>query len=350
MSSSEPSGNARSRSVRLDELNDKARRFWADWRQEEARLAALTDAVAFVTEANGLLHRHCPDVVVELDGEPANGALVFSANGIIEHFPQVLALVAEAAEGTQRSVVCFRQRVGSPDQFAVRMGGVDLRAQDILVRCEEWHGLPALEMALAAPPKEEDRETAQRLALIMLDHVLGEWDAVVKVGVLDFADNVPPDTVPLNRLPEKLDELWKALGRDALYPEPEWEFAAYQCDEDEAAGRDALVLLRNESANGLLGRADMGWVVSIRCSINGEEALTAAYQLQDELDAEAAHRQQGIVTLSVTNLTRGERTVFAATGEPERLMPKAQELCERFAQLGPQADCEYDPNWRHYRF
>ncbi|OAM30878.1 hypothetical protein A7P95_02450 [Eikenella longinqua] len=350
MSSSESGGNARSYRVRLDELNANARCFWADWQQEEARLAALADAVAFVTEANELLQRHCPEVVVELDGEPANGALVFSANGVIARFPQVLALVAEAAEGTQRSVVCFRQRVGASEQFAIRMNGVDLRAADILVRCEEWQGLPALEMAFAAPPKEEDKAAVQHLAIIMLDHVLGEWDAVVKVGALDFVDAVPPDAVPLNRLPEKLDEVWKALGRDALYPEPEWEFAAYQCDEDEEAGRDALVLLRNESANGLLGRADMGWVVSVQCSIDGEEGLTAAYQLQDELDAEAAHQQQGIVTLSVTNLTRGERTVFAATGEPERLAAKAQEICARFAQLKPQVDCEYDPNWRHYRF
>ncbi len=350
MSTSGQNETVRSRSVRLEELSANARRFWADWQQQEARLAALPDAVAFVTEANELLHRHCPDVVVELDGQPADGALVFSANGMLSSFPQVLSLTATAAEATQRSVLCFRQRVGASEQFAIHMNGVDLQVSDILVRCEEWQGMPALEMAFAAPPSAERKETAQHLAIIMLDHVLGEWDSVVKVGTLDFVETVPSDAVPLHRLPEKLDAVWKALGRDALYPEPEWEFAAYQCDEDEEAGRDALVLLRNESANGLLGRADMGWVVSVRCEIDGEEALAAAYQLQDELDAEAGHRQQGIITLSVTNLTRGERTVFAATGEPERLMEKARELCQRFAQLKPQADCEYDPNWRHYRF
>ena len=140
------------------------------------------------------------------------------------------------------------------------------------------------------------------------------------------------------------------MGRDALYPEPEWQNTAYQRDEDEDKEQDALVLLRNESANGLLGRADMGWCVSVRCEINGEDELMAAYRLQDEFDAEACHQQQGIGTIAVTNLTRGERTIFAATGEPEHLMAKAQALCEQFAELKPQAACEYDPSWRHYRF
>ena len=334
----------------LSEWQDNAHCFWTVWRREEARFAALEDPVAFVTEANNLLHEYCPGVVVELEGQPADGALVFSANGDLEHFPQVLALIATAAESTERSVLCFRQRLGSPEQFAIRMGGVEMQAADILVRCEEWRGLPALDVAFAKPPKAEDLETSQRLALIMLDHVLGEWDAVVKVGALDFVEAVPPEAVPLHRLPEKLDEVWKALGRDALYPEPEWQYTAYQRDEDEENEQDALVLLRNESANGLLGRADMGWCVSVRCEINGEDALMAAYRLQDEFDAEACHQQQGIGTIAVTNLTRGERTIFAATGEPERLMAKAQALCGQFAELKPQAVCEYDPSWRHYRF
>ena len=228
----------------LREWQDNAHCFWMVWRREEARLAALEDPVAFVTEANNLLHEYCPGVVVELEGPPADGALVFSANGDLEHFPQVLALIATAAESTERSVLCFRQRLGSPEQFAIRMGGVEMQAADILVRCEEWRGLPALDVAFAKPPKAEDLETSQRLALIMLDHVLGEWDAVVKVGALDFVEAVPPEAVPLHRLPEKLDEVWKALGRDAFYPEPEWQYTAYQRDEDEENEQDYLAMYR----------------------------------------------------------------------------------------------------------
>ena len=92
----------------LSEWQDNAHCFWTVWRREEARLAALEDPVAFVNEANNLLHEYCPGVVVELEGPPADGALVFSANGDLEHFPQVLALIATAAESTERSVLCFR--------------------------------------------------------------------------------------------------------------------------------------------------------------------------------------------------------------------------------------------------
>ena len=44
----------------LREWQDNALCFWTVWRREEARLAALEDPVAFVTEANNLLHEYCP--------------------------------------------------------------------------------------------------------------------------------------------------------------------------------------------------------------------------------------------------------------------------------------------------
>lgn len=344
----EPTADENPYRRRLDELRDNAGRFWAEWQQAEERLSKLSDAQEFVGAANELLHRHCPGVLVELGGQTADGALVFSANGVLEHFPQVQALAE--APATQRQVSVFRQRLGMAEQFGIRMGGVGLQTDDILVHCEAWNGMPALEIAFAKPFTGEKRQTAQHMFLIMLDHVLGEWDAVVKVGAVDFVDEEPPEAVPLHRLPEKLDGVWKALGRNALYPQPEWSFRAYQCDEDEEAGRDAMVLLRNESANGLLGRADMCWCVSVACEISDEDALVEAYRLQDEFDAAACYQQQGINTLAVTNLSRGVRTVYAATGEPECLLEKVQAVCAQFAHLKAQADCEYDPSWRHYRF
>ncbi len=53
--------------AQIHALRQNARRFWAAWQAEEARLAQLGD-IAFVEQANDLLHQFCPDCIVELDG------------------------------------------------------------------------------------------------------------------------------------------------------------------------------------------------------------------------------------------------------------------------------------------
>ena len=123
----------------LSEWQDNAHCFWTVWRREEARLAALEDPVAFVNEANNLLHEYCPGVVVELEGPPADGALVFSANGDLEHFPQVLALIATGMMDTPRTtlVAAVVQRgqlhwvhCGDSRMYVVRGGQLLKRTRD----------------------------------------------------------------------------------------------------------------------------------------------------------------------------------------------------------------------------
>ena len=96
-------------------LRQNARRFWAVWQAEKARLAQLGD-IDFVEQVSELLHQFCPDCIVELDSiAPASGelpSLVFSANGIREHFPQVQAL-AELAQTQRYQVRAFRSPQGS---------------------------------------------------------------------------------------------------------------------------------------------------------------------------------------------------------------------------------------------
>lgn len=335
--------------ARLAELQQNARAFWADWQREEARLSSLPP-VELVEEGNALLQRHCPDVVLELEGAAggADGAvLVFSGNGVRGHFPQVQAL-AETAQTQRYGVRAFRSRTsGHAPEFGIRMDGFELSAGDVRVQCESWRGLAALEIGFAKEIDAERLPHAQNMAFIMLDHVVGEWDAAVKIGAVDFVDAPPEGAVPLHELPAKLDQVWRGLGRSGLYPEPEWQYGTYQVEEDEA--QDALVLVRNESASALLGRADMAWCVSVSCVLGGKEDLETAYALHDAFDAEAAVRQQGIPTLALTNLSRGVRTVYAATSEPQALLERVQALCTRFAGLQAEAACEYDPNWSHYR-
>lgn len=339
--------------TQIHALRKNARQFWTAWQQQEAGLSQL-DAIDFVEQANELLQQFCEGCVVELEGVAPDSkelpCLVFSANGFREHFPQVQAL-AELAQTQRYRVRAFRSPLStvSPD-FAIRMDGFSLRIGDIAVALSEWRMLPALDIAFTTPIPDDMREHAQNMAIIMLDHVVGEWAATVKIGALDFVDSIAPEqAISLAELPEKLNKMWLELGYTGVYPQPEWQFGTYQIEEDEAEEQDALVLMRNESAASLLGRADMCWVVCVEAQLDSKADLDAAYELQDSVEAEASLNQQGIFALSIMNMSNGTRSMYYSTSNPAGLLEKAAALCEQ-CPLPTTISCEYDPNWSYYRF
>lgn len=330
-----------------------ARQFWAAWQQQEAELSQLDD-IDFVEQANDLLHQFCTECIVELEGIAPDSkelpCLVFSANGFREHFPQVQAL-AELAQTQRYRVRAFRSSLAAvaPD-FAIGMDGFSLSIGDIAVALSEWRMLPALDITFTTPIPDDMREHAQNMAIIMLDHVVGEWAATVKIGALDFVDSIAPEqAVSLAELPEKLNKMWLELGYTGVYPQPEWQFGTYQIEEDEDAEQDALVLMRNESATSLLGRADMCWVVCVEAQLGSKADLDAVYALQDSVEAEASLNQQGIFALSIMNMSNGTRSMYYSTSNPAGLVEKAAALCEQ-CPLPAEVSCEYDPNWSYYRF
>ena len=197
-------------------LRQNARQFWAAWQQQEAQLAQLSD-IEFVEQANDLLRQFCQECIVELEGvAPDSGelpCLVFSAGGIREHFPQVQAL-AELAQTQRYRVRAFRSPQGSvASDFAIEIDGFHLSAGDIAVALDEWRMLPALEIAFIKPIPDDMGDHAKNMALIMLDHIVGEWAASVKIGALDFVDNIAPErAMSFTALPEKLNQMWRELG------------------------------------------------------------------------------------------------------------------------------------------
>ena len=149
--------------------------------------------------------------------------LVFSAGGIREHFPQVQAL-AELAQTQRYHVRVFRSPQGSvASDFAIEIDGFHLSASDITVALDEWRMLPTLEIAFTRPIPDDMRDRAQNMAFIMLDHIVGEWAAAVKIGAVDFVNEIAPErALAFAELPEKLNQMWRELGYTGVYPEPEW--------------------------------------------------------------------------------------------------------------------------------
>lgn len=338
-----------------EQLPQQAQAFWQAWLAVYPRLQTLTPR-EIVEESTDILQAHLPQIVFELEGSDEKAAhpferatVVFSANGMVEHFAQVQAVCDAVPSDVPFAVRAFRGALPAIDQFRIGMDGFDLGTDDMLARLTIWREMPALEIAFAKPIDDEMLQHAQHMSFIMLDHILGEWASAVKLGAVDFVEAAEADFFPMAELPAKLHAMWLELGRNGVYPEPEWQYATAHVEEDEEHEQDALVLSRNQSANSLLGRADMGWVVSLACQIGSQEDLDDAYDLQDAFDMYATQQQQGINTLSMMNMTQGQRTVFAATSQAETLLEHAQKLCAQYAHLNPQVDCHYDPSWSHYR-
>ena len=123
-------------------------------------------------------------------------SLVFSSEGIREHFPQVQAL-AELAQTQRYHVRAFRSPESSVapdlsiDDFGIGIGDFLLNTSDVAIALNEWRMLPALEIAFTRPIPTDMCDHAQNIAIIMLDHIIGEWAASVKIGMVDFGDAVP---------------------------------------------------------------------------------------------------------------------------------------------------------------
>lgn len=334
----------------LQQSDRQARNFWHDW-QSRADEWAVLDGVEFVDTANELLAQYFPEIAVELEGSLQSDVrrLVFTAHGEREEFPAVQALAATAPQLDRFTVCAFRQPIidGDRHDFGIGMNGFDLNAVDVLVRLDTWREMPALEMAFAKPIPPEFAEHAQNMAVIIMDHIVGEWSAAVKIDALDFMPQEGEGWFSITRLPEALDEYWRDLGRSGRYPEPEWAYANAEVEGDDE--QDHLLLVRNQSAATLIGRADMAWTVSVSCRLSGSADLERAYELQDQFEAHAVLGQAGIPTLTVTNLTQGERTVYAVTSEPLALAEAAAGICARFADLDARTEVDYDPSWAHYR-
>lgn len=332
----------------LQTLRTQAQNFWHDW-QTQLPQWQNSDAQEIVQQSGELLAQYFPDIVFEMEGiSDEHTRIVLSANGMPDAFPAAQALADNAPASLPHRVEALRMPLTPlPDNFAVGMGDFHLVVQDIAFRLGVWAEMPALEIAFTKTIEPEFAAHAQNMTMIVLDHLLGEYTGAVKIDAVDFVEHAEEDFVPLNQLPAQLNDLWMQLGRSGIYPQPEFEFATAEIEENEE--QDALVLTRNQSANSLLGRADMAWCISVHCQITDDEDIEAAYDLEDAFTAYAQQNQQGIQTLAQMNLSQGRRTVFAMTSMPEILLQQALDLCEKFSHLHSSAECRYDPNWSHYR-
>ena len=84
--------------------------------------------------------------------------------------------------------------------------------------------------------------------------------------------------------------------------------------------------------------------------MDSQEDVDAARELEDAFFQRMAIGQQGVGVLSVVNLSRGVRSVYAYCGDAAWGEAQAQASVAEFGQINSHVRTDYDPTWGWYRF
>lgn len=321
------------------------------WQALSAELDSLRTLAGheLVQALNALLEPFFPRLAAEAAGDPPAFKLVLTAHGSMDDFDDVMALARSRPAVPHIEVEAFRQRMGAG--FGIRMNDFELTSADILVKHEPYDGLVALEIGFAKPIPMDMQDHARRMSLIMLDHVLGEYDTAVKVGPVDHVDvqdSADFKGVSLDAFVPVFDACWRdQLGHTGVFPVGEHAWSGLSATRDADDGSEIeLVVMRNDSATALLGRADLGHRLSAAMPVASGEELEEARAYEDRLTALLQTHEEGCCTHVV--LEAGVRTVHFQVADASAAITHAQSLQEQM-DLPVTLDLVFDPTWKSYR-
>ncbi len=130
---------------------------------------------------------------------------VISADGIQKAFPAVRRLAAAAPPLARWTITAFRPRHGA---YVIEMQGRTLDPKDVKFVSRPEAGMVGLVVFLPGLTAES-HDLLARMAFILLDSVLGEYDTETKVGSIAWKDarEAPADAQPLSALAAVVDQL-----------------------------------------------------------------------------------------------------------------------------------------------
>ena len=163
----------------------------AFWRTVAPRLQAVrvlrAEQDSLLSVLTTQLHLIDPELTCEL-GTAKDGVfeMIVSADGVSRLIPTVRGLVETAPTIPNWRFIAFRPRVGT--SFTVRYDGYNLSPDSLWFRPEPDSGRIGLWLYLPGADDQNRRERALGAAFIMLDMVIGELDAMTKIGFIEFRE------------------------------------------------------------------------------------------------------------------------------------------------------------------
>ncbi|MFZ6655488.1 hypothetical protein [Undibacterium sp. TJN19] len=325
--------------------------FWQALEQTQTELATLSQRDA-MEKINELLQPHFPDLSAELqkknnDGEELRYELIFTAHGASENFQDVMALTASAPRMPLfEKVIPFRMRTDTAG-FTMSMNDFSLSPTDILVNHFADAGKVGLQLWFNKVIPQDFIDHAKHMSFILLDHVLGEYDFAIKIGPVEFMTDAPEQTtITLDQFPPVMDAFWRDdLLHTAIYPDGEHNWTGFTLVSNTDP-EDEMVVQRNESAQSLVGRADMVWYLQVQTEVNNSTELEQAREFEDQLSTLIERMQEGICTQ--ISLQGNVRTMEWQVSDIEKALGQAQKLASSFAPAEFDISSEFDAQWHHY--
>ena len=189
----------------------------AFWRWFEKNAAAIAEEVQALRKQNkggeavigsasqamaGRLKKLHPSLTYEL-GSEADWPIevIISADGDVEAFPLVAALVSGAPVIEGFKITAFRPRVG--DAYALGMFGKEVTFSQ--VRYEAWDEDDRMGVKLYIGVTGLEGDELDAMAFILLDMALGEHDVATGLGTIEVAMGRPDNAKRLKDLAAEFD-------------------------------------------------------------------------------------------------------------------------------------------------
>ncbi|WP_338751098.1 hypothetical protein [Bacillus sp. FJAT-52991] len=127
-----------------------------------------------------------PDLVFEFSAELVNEKreFIISADGLVENFSDVIALVEAAPPLERFDIIAFRQP--ATEEFAVGYQEVELTWDDVLFTYKVDSENDLVDLVLYIKGFEEDNEDYIAAVFILLDCVIGEFVVGTEIGEIVF--------------------------------------------------------------------------------------------------------------------------------------------------------------------
>lgn len=190
---------------------DADRAFWnwfVDHAPALAKERSMSDVMKQVQRELKKLDR---GVIAEIGSAGDDRLLVLSADGDRKVFPMVQQLFAARPAVKGWKIVAFRQREAKRPMPVLSMN--DRKLDPATLRYLAVRDHQKLDIQLYVPRYVEGDEAIGLLALLALDHTVGEYDVETKLGAIDL--------LPIERAPANAHELDDLVGEiDAIGTAP----------------------------------------------------------------------------------------------------------------------------------
>ena len=329
-------------------MTESGHAFWTALQARERELFAMPMRER-MEALNELLSPSFSDLAAEVEGnaEDERFTLVLTAHGVVEQFEALLALVRSKPVLPRIDIVAFRRRTGKG--FGMRMDDFELASEDVLLRHSADQGQVALDIGFAKPIPMDMRDHARHMAFILLDHLLGEYDFAVKVGRVDFVEGEEAEGfegLPLDDFAAVFDDFWRnELGHTGVFESGEGRWTLITGTHEVDGEEIPFAAQRNDSANSLVGRADLGHCLSVSVAVPSKQDLERARAFEDQLSASLHRPEQGC--RSIVLLEAEVRTVTFYVSDAPQALARAKAIAQDM-DFEADFELEFDPAWDNY--